>query len=198
MKHFAWLELVSILTACVSLFDLNAIIFHVSLSHRFQRACTLYGLSDVDLFQTTDLWDFKNIALVTQTIFAIGRAVCIRTLIILRKLDLTKRVMKFDVSLHRHTSIQNTEDHVWDHVQLKRTVVISPKTLCAHQRLSLAFKLAQIAVQTNPVKALVHLVKSFLESRKLIDGWPTTPFNSFLTNRVRLSVLNKFWYDKFR
>lgn len=45
--------------------------------HRFQRACTLYGLSDVDLFQTTDLWDFKNIALVTQTIFAIGRAVCI-------------------------------------------------------------------------------------------------------------------------
>lgn len=43
--------------------------------HRFQRACTLYGISDVDLFQTTDLWDFKNIALITQTIFAIGRAV---------------------------------------------------------------------------------------------------------------------------
>jgi len=42
--------------------------------NQFQRACTLYGLSDVDLFQTTDLWDFKNIALVTQTIFAIGRA----------------------------------------------------------------------------------------------------------------------------
>lgn len=42
--------------------------------NQFQRACTLYGISDVDLFQTTDLWDFKNIALITQTIFAIGRA----------------------------------------------------------------------------------------------------------------------------
>lgn len=32
-----------------------------------------YGVPDVDLFQTTDLWDQKNIALVTQNIFAIGR-----------------------------------------------------------------------------------------------------------------------------
>lgn len=32
-----------------------------------------YGVPDVDLFQTTDLWDYKNIALVTTTIFAIGR-----------------------------------------------------------------------------------------------------------------------------
>lgn len=44
-------------------------------SCRFQRACTKYGLADVDLFQTTDLWDRKNIALVTQTIFAVGRSV---------------------------------------------------------------------------------------------------------------------------
>jgi len=42
--------------------------------NQFQKACSLYGVSDVDLFQTTDLWDFKNISLVTQTIFAIGRA----------------------------------------------------------------------------------------------------------------------------
>lgn len=34
-----------------------------------------YGVPDVDLFQTTDLWDRKNIALVTTTIFAVGRAV---------------------------------------------------------------------------------------------------------------------------
>lgn len=40
---------------------------------RFQKACVKYGVPDVDLFQTTDLWDRKNIALVTQTIFAIGR-----------------------------------------------------------------------------------------------------------------------------
>ncbi|XP_055381552.1 muscle-specific protein 20-like [Condylostylus longicornis] len=41
---------------------------------QFQKACTKYGVPDVDLFQTTDLWDQKNIALVTQTIFALGRA----------------------------------------------------------------------------------------------------------------------------
>jgi len=41
--------------------------------NQFQKACVRYGVPDVDLFQTTDLWDFKNIALVTQTIFAIGR-----------------------------------------------------------------------------------------------------------------------------
>nr|CAH7714392.1 unnamed protein product [Callosobruchus chinensis] len=40
---------------------------------QFQKACARYGVPDVDLFQTTDLWDKKNIALVTQTIFAIGR-----------------------------------------------------------------------------------------------------------------------------
>lgn len=41
---------------------------------RFQKACIKYGLADVDLFQTTDLWDRKNIALVTQTIFAVARS----------------------------------------------------------------------------------------------------------------------------
>ena len=40
---------------------------------QFQKACVRYGVPDVDLFQTTDLWDQKNIALVTTTIFAIGR-----------------------------------------------------------------------------------------------------------------------------
>jgi hypothetical protein len=55
--------------------------FHTySPNFRFQKACTKYGLADVDLFQTTDLWDFKNVALVTQTIFAVGRAVSILVL----------------------------------------------------------------------------------------------------------------------
>lgn len=42
---------------------------------RFQKACIAYGVPDVDLFQTVDLWDRKNIAQVTMTIFAIGRTV---------------------------------------------------------------------------------------------------------------------------
>ncbi|EEZ98617.2 Muscle-specific protein 20-like Protein [Tribolium castaneum] len=40
---------------------------------QFQKACVRYGVPDVDLFQSTDLWDQKNIAAVTITIFAIGR-----------------------------------------------------------------------------------------------------------------------------
>jgi hypothetical protein len=42
---------------------------------RFQKACVAYGVPDVDLFQTVDLWDRKNIAQVTMTIYAIGRTV---------------------------------------------------------------------------------------------------------------------------
>lgn len=41
--------------------------------NQFQKACIAYGVPDVDLFQTVDLWDRKNIAQVTMTIFAIGR-----------------------------------------------------------------------------------------------------------------------------
>ncbi|XP_014282714.1 muscle-specific protein 20 [Halyomorpha halys] len=41
--------------------------------NQFQKACIKYGLADVDLFQTVDLFEQKNIATVTMTIFAIGR-----------------------------------------------------------------------------------------------------------------------------
>uniref|UniRef100_A0A8D9ADW0 Transgelin n=1 Tax=Cacopsylla melanoneura TaxID=428564 RepID=A0A8D9ADW0_9HEMI len=41
--------------------------------NQFQKACIGYGVDDVDLFQTVDLWERKNIAAVTMTIFAIGR-----------------------------------------------------------------------------------------------------------------------------
>uniref|UniRef100_A0A0K8TDN8 Transgelin n=2 Tax=Lygus hesperus TaxID=30085 RepID=A0A0K8TDN8_LYGHE len=41
--------------------------------NQFQKACIRYGVPDVDLFQTVDLFDQKNIATVTMTIYAIGR-----------------------------------------------------------------------------------------------------------------------------
>ena len=44
-------------------------------TRRFQRACSMYGVADVDLFQAVDLIERKNIAQVTNTIFAIGRTV---------------------------------------------------------------------------------------------------------------------------
>lgn len=41
----------------------------------FQAAIKAYGVSDVDVFQTVDLWEKKDIAQVTNTIFALGREV---------------------------------------------------------------------------------------------------------------------------
>lgn len=39
----------------------------------FQAAIKAYGVNDVDVFQTVDLWEKKDIAQVTNTIFALGR-----------------------------------------------------------------------------------------------------------------------------
>jgi transgelin len=42
---------------------------------QFQIAAKAYGVSDGDLLNANDLWDQKNISVVTQTIFAVARAV---------------------------------------------------------------------------------------------------------------------------
>ncbi|KAK9497074.1 hypothetical protein O3M35_004453 [Rhynocoris fuscipes] len=39
----------------------------------FLKAMTAYGVPDVDLFQTVDLWEKKDIAQVTTALFALGR-----------------------------------------------------------------------------------------------------------------------------
>lgn len=43
--------------------------------NNFQKALKEYGVADVDVFQTVDLWEKKDISNVTNTIFALGRAV---------------------------------------------------------------------------------------------------------------------------
>ncbi|XP_065222456.1 muscle-specific protein 20 [Planococcus citri] len=42
--------------------------------NKFQAACKAYGVADLDTFQTADLWERKDIAQVTTTLFALGRA----------------------------------------------------------------------------------------------------------------------------
>ena len=42
---------------------------------RFQAALVKYGVKKVDIFQTNDLSEKKDIANVTNTIYALGRAV---------------------------------------------------------------------------------------------------------------------------
>lgn len=41
----------------------------------FQRALKEYGVADIDVFQTVDLWEQKDISQVTMTLFALGREV---------------------------------------------------------------------------------------------------------------------------
>jgi len=41
--------------------------------NKFQEACKKYGVPELDIFQTTDLSERKDIAAVTATIFALGR-----------------------------------------------------------------------------------------------------------------------------
>ncbi|XP_049837503.1 muscle-specific protein 20 [Schistocerca gregaria] len=41
--------------------------------NKFQQALKDYGVPDVDVFQTVDLWEKKDIAQVTTTLFALGR-----------------------------------------------------------------------------------------------------------------------------
>lgn len=43
--------------------------------YRFQKALKEYGVDDVDVFQTVDLWEKKDIAQVVTTLFALGRTV---------------------------------------------------------------------------------------------------------------------------
>ncbi|XP_016942999.3 muscle-specific protein 20 [Drosophila suzukii] len=42
--------------------------------NNFQKALKEYGVADIDVFQTVDLYEKKDIANVTNTIFALGRA----------------------------------------------------------------------------------------------------------------------------
>ncbi|KAL7013609.1 hypothetical protein ACKWTF_015490 [Chironomus riparius] len=39
----------------------------------FQKAIKEYGVADLDVFQTVDLWEMKDISQVTMTLFALGR-----------------------------------------------------------------------------------------------------------------------------
>lgn len=43
--------------------------------NRFQEACKKYGVPESDIFQTIDLSEKKDIAMVTSTIFGLGSAV---------------------------------------------------------------------------------------------------------------------------
>lgn len=59
----------------------------------FQKALKDYGVPDLDGFQTVDLWEMKDIAQVTSTIFALGRAVSIFFIKIVRKFLKIRKIL---------------------------------------------------------------------------------------------------------
>ena len=48
---------------------------HCLFSPRFQKAAIAYGVNEIDVFQTVDLWEKKDISQVTTTLFGLGRTV---------------------------------------------------------------------------------------------------------------------------
>ena len=48
---------------------------------RFQQALKKYGVDKVDIFQTNDLFERRDLATVTNTMFALGRAVRITIIV---------------------------------------------------------------------------------------------------------------------
>jgi len=41
--------------------------------NNFQKAIQQYGVAEIDVFQTVDLWEQKDISQITMTLFALGR-----------------------------------------------------------------------------------------------------------------------------
>lgn len=72
--------------------------------YSFQAALKKYGVPDLDVFQTVDLWEKKDIAQVTNTIFALGREVS-------DTFCLLDRNKKWNLNFLRPTDIQNGQDH---------------------------------------------------------------------------------------
>lgn len=54
-----------------------------------------YGVHEVDVFQTVDLWEKKDISQVTTTIFALGRTVS----------SIVLRLLSFLTVTHKHLEI---------------------------------------------------------------------------------------------
>lgn len=89
---------------------------------RFQKACVKYGVPDVDLFQAVDLMERKNIAQVTNTIFAIGRAVIIvhRYNFFFVKINMQAENNYGIILIRRRIDIHDGRALGWDQDQLKK------------------------------------------------------------------------------
>lgn len=128
---------------------------------QFQKAAQAYGVAEVDLFNANDLWEQKNIAVVTQTIFAVARAVS-------EILNFFSNEKRDDWNYFLFSSainIRNFADHFWVHVHHKKIIVNSLKNSWELERLSLDFKLELTKVQIKLDRISEHREKLFWENK---------------------------------
>lgn len=104
---------------------------------RFQKACIKYGVPDVDLFQSVDLFEQKNIYRVTMTIFAIGRTVRYNIRIARTAAAASGSISIASTTLgFRRTSTRSGEVLRWDRGRPRRTGAIGPKHNCGPAKAS--------------------------------------------------------------
>jgi len=127
-----------------------------------------YGVAELDVFQTVDLWEKKDISQVTTTIFALGRTVSSipTTDFISFKFTLTiffhhqPFVFFLFSSQNRHTSTPSGKDHGWARNPLKKINVNSPMTLLRQAKPLLVSKL-------EPTKELLKLARTWVPVGRL-------------------------------
>lgn len=127
---------------------------------QFQRAAVHYGIADVDLFNANDLWDQKNIALVTQTIFGVARQVW-------AFIEESSRMLYINLPQRScsATNIPNGKDLSWVHDHQSWTKENLPKNNWELGKVSLDCRLEQTRVQHKLDQIWAHLVKSFWENK---------------------------------
>jgi Calponin homology (CH) domain len=112
----------------------------------FQKACREYGVADLDVFQTVDLWEQKDISQVTMTLFALGREVNLRIVNFSKLLTL------------------NGRDHFWAQNPLKRTFVPSTRKRSPLEKPSSVSRPAATRAPHKPDRTWALAAKSSSES----------------------------------
>lgn len=165
----------------------------------FMKAIEEYGVPKIDLFQTVDLYEKKDIAVVTSCLFALGRTVSYQNIFLCISKKNPKSIIINSINLFsRLIATQNGQVHGWDHDQLKKTSVSSLTTLFKLEKLSLAFKLDPTKVLHKLDRIWEHPGKFCWESKYF--AWPTKEIrlsyfrSMFLFENSRVHIFYKSFH----
>lgn len=162
--------------------------------YSFQAALKNYGVADIDVFQTVDLWEKKDIAQVTCTLFALGRTVSssIEMLNAYCIHHMQTEGFIFDNALLfcRHTSTPNSRDHGWAPSLLMNASVTSLRNSWRLARPSLVSRPVPTREPHRPARTWALVAKSCSAS----EYYNTTP----QTQQNQITRTNPYIYWNFR